>query len=72
MLLVHGANDVRVARRHSDRIVDALRSRGAEVEYLLNETEGHWFVSPDSDIELYSTLDRFLAPAPGRTDVHDC
>lgn len=61
VLLVHGANDVRVARRHSDRIVEALRARGAEVEYLLNETEGHWFINPDSNIELYSTLERFLA-----------
>ncbi|MFD7506503.1 alpha/beta fold hydrolase [Streptomyces sp. NPDC059850] len=61
MLLIHGANDVRVARRHSDRIVDALRSRGAEVEYLLNTTEGHWFINPDSNIELYRTLERFLA-----------
>ncbi|APU15609.1 MULTISPECIES: S9 family peptidase [Actinoalloteichus] len=61
MLLIHGANDVRVARRHSDRIVEALRARGAEVEYLLNETEGHWFINPDSNIELYRTLERFLA-----------
>ncbi|WP_433696743.1 S9 family peptidase [Nocardiopsis sp. CA-288880] len=61
VLLIHGANDVRVARRHSDRVADALRARGAEVEYLLNETEGHWFVNTDSNIELYRTLERFLA-----------
>ena len=61
VLLIHGANDVRVHRRNSDRIADALRARGAEVEYLLNETEGHWFINPDSNIELYSTLERFLA-----------
>lgn len=60
-MLIHGANDVRVARRHSDRVMDALRSRGAEVGYLLNDTEGHWFVNSDSDIELYRTLERFLA-----------
>ena len=61
VLLVHGANDVRVHRRNSDRIADALRSRGAEVEYLLNESEGHWFINPESNIELYGTLERFLA-----------
>ncbi|NKY99478.1 S9 family peptidase [Nocardiopsis alborubida] len=60
VLLVHGANDVRVARRHSDRVFEALRARGAEVEYLLNENEGHWFVNADSNIELYTTLERFL------------
>lgn len=61
VLLIHGANDVRVDRRHSDRVAAALRARGAEVEYLLNETEGHWFINPDSNIELYRTLERFLA-----------
>ena len=61
VLLVHGANDVRVHRRNADRVAGALRARGAEVEYLLNEREGHWFVNPDSNIELYRTLERFLA-----------
>ncbi|MFE2937759.1 alpha/beta hydrolase family protein [Streptomyces sp. NPDC059255] len=61
MLLIHGANDVRVARRHSDRIVDALRARGAEAEYLLNKAEGHWLINPDSNIELYRTIERFPA-----------
>lgn len=72
MLLIHGANDVRVDRRHSDRIVEALRSRGATVEYLLNETEGHWFINPDSNIELYRTLERFLAEhLGGRSSISD-
>ncbi|NWJ74315.1 S9 family peptidase [Pseudonocardia sp. ICBG1122] len=61
VLLIHGANDVRVHRRNADRVAEALRARGAEVEYLLNEREGHWFVNPDSNIELYRTLERFLA-----------
>ncbi|BBG04009.1 MULTISPECIES: S9 family peptidase [Pseudonocardia] len=61
VLLVHGANDLRVHRSNSDRVAEALRARGAEVEYLLNEREGHWFVNPDSNIELYRTLEQFLA-----------
>ncbi|WP_422646822.1 alpha/beta fold hydrolase [Actinoalloteichus caeruleus] len=61
VLLIHGTNDVRVDRGHADRVAEALRARGAEVEYLLNEREGHWFVNPDSNIELYRTLERFLA-----------
>jgi dipeptidyl aminopeptidase/acylaminoacyl peptidase len=61
LLLVHGANDLRINRSNSDRVVEALRARGAEVEYLLNEREGHWFINPDSNIELYRTLERFLA-----------
>lgn len=61
ILLIHGANDVRVASRHADRIAESLTARGAEVEYLLNATEGHWFINPESNIELYRTLERFLA-----------
>ncbi|MGW0893115.1 alpha/beta fold hydrolase [Saccharopolyspora sp. NPDC002578] len=61
VLLIHGANDVRVHRSNADRIAAALRARDAEVEYLLNDREGHWFVNPDSNIELYATLERFLA-----------
>ncbi|MHA6630311.1 S9 family peptidase [Pseudonocardia sichuanensis] len=61
VLLIHGANDVRVTPRNSERVVEALRARGAEVEYLRNEHEGHWFINPDSNIELYRTLEAFLA-----------
>jgi dipeptidyl aminopeptidase/acylaminoacyl peptidase len=61
VLLIHGANDVRVTPRNSERVVEALRARGAEVEYLRNEHEGHWFINPDSNIELYHVLERFLA-----------
>lgn len=61
VMLIHGANDVRVHRRNSDQVAEALRSRGAEVEYLLNENEGHWFLNPESNIELYGRLERFLA-----------
>ncbi|WP_193105368.1 S9 family peptidase [Brachybacterium sp. FME24] len=61
VLLIHGANDVRVPRRHADRVAEALRARGAEVEYLLNDTEGHGFVNTESNIEQYRTLERFLA-----------
>ncbi|ANY08857.1 peptidase [Pseudonocardia sp. HH130630-07] len=61
MLFIHGANDVRVTPRNSERVVESLRARGSEVEYLLNEREGHWFINADSNIELYQTLERFLA-----------
>lgn len=61
VLLIHGTKDVRVHRSNSDRVFDALRARGAEVEYLVNENEGHWFINSDSNIELYTTLERFLA-----------
>lgn len=66
VLLIHGAHDVRVHRRNADRMAEALRTRGADVEYLLNESEGHWFINPESNIELYRRLETFLAKHLGR------
>ncbi|MFE9577877.1 S9 family peptidase [Nocardia sp. NPDC006044] len=61
LLVVQGANDVRVVRAESDNLVEALRQRGVEVEYLLKEDEGHGFVNPENQIELFHTVERFLA-----------
>jgi dipeptidyl aminopeptidase/acylaminoacyl peptidase len=61
LLVIHGANDVRVARAQADAVVEAVRRNGVEVVYLLNEREGHWFINEDSNIELYQTIENFLA-----------
>jgi dipeptidyl aminopeptidase/acylaminoacyl peptidase len=60
LLVIHGANDVRVSRQQAEAVVEAVRSNGVEVEYLLNEQEGHWFINEDSNFELYHTIERFL------------
>jgi dipeptidyl aminopeptidase/acylaminoacyl peptidase len=61
LLVVHGANDVRVAKAQADMVVERVRANGVEVDYLLNEREGHWFINEDSNIELYRKIERFLA-----------
>ncbi|MFJ7997974.1 S9 family peptidase [Streptomyces sp. NPDC096310] len=61
LMVIQGGNDVRVVKAESDRIVDALRARGVEVEYLVKENEGHGFVNPENIIEMYEAADRFLA-----------
>ncbi len=61
LLVVHGANDVRVAQAQADLVVETVRANGVEVDYLLNEREGHWFINEDSNIELYQRIERFLA-----------
>ncbi|MDJ0467095.1 prolyl oligopeptidase family serine peptidase [Streptomyces sp. H27-C3] len=54
---------MRVVKAESDRIVDALRGRGVEVEveYMVKDNEGHCFVNPDNNIDMYRMADRFLA-----------
>lgn len=61
LLVIHGAQDVRVALGQAEMVVDTLRERGRDVEFLLNEKEGHWFVNQDSNYELYRTIEGFLA-----------
>ncbi|GAA4908344.1 dipeptidyl aminopeptidase/acylaminoacyl peptidase [Stackebrandtia albiflava] len=52
LLVVQGARDARVARRHSDVLVDRLRERGHEVEYMLLLDEGHGFQSRENEREV--------------------
>ncbi|MUM19314.1 S9 family peptidase [Mycobacterium sp. CBMA271] len=61
LLVVQGANDVRVVQAESDNIVAALRARGVEVEYIVKEDEGHGFLNPENQIDLFHATERFLA-----------
>ena len=61
LLIVQGANDSRVVQAESDNMVAALRARGVQVEYLVKDDEGHGFLNPDNQIDLYHAVERFLA-----------
>ena len=61
LLVVQGANDVRVVQAESDNLVEALRTRGVDVEYMVKDDEGHGFLNPNNVIEMYHVVDRFLA-----------
>jgi dipeptidyl aminopeptidase/acylaminoacyl peptidase len=60
LLVVQGANDVRVVQAESDNLVEGLRARGVEVEYMVKEDEGHGFVNPDNTIDMWNAVDLFL------------
>ena len=61
LLVAQGANDPRVKKEESDQIVEALRARGIEVEYLVKENEGHGFRNEENMFEFYRMMERFLA-----------
>lgn len=61
LMVVQGANDVRVVQAESDNIVGSLRSRGVDVEYIVFDDEGHLFANPENVITMYRSVDRFLA-----------
>jgi dipeptidyl aminopeptidase/acylaminoacyl peptidase len=61
LMVVQGANDSRVVQAESDNLVEALRARGVEVEYMVKDDEGHGFVNDENVIDMYRAVERFLA-----------
>jgi dipeptidyl aminopeptidase/acylaminoacyl peptidase len=60
MLVAQGANDPRVNKGESDQIVEALRERGIEVEYMVKENEGHGFHNEENRFDFYRAMEKFL------------
>ncbi|WP_342574218.1 S9 family peptidase [Solibacillus sp. FSL K6-1781] len=61
LFVAQGANDPRVNKQESDQIVQALKNRGVEVEYMVKDNEGHGFANEENRIEFYSALVDFFA-----------
>ena len=61
MLIAQGANDPRVKQAESEQIVEALRAKGKEVEYMLFPDEGHGFARPENRLAFYARAEKFLA-----------
>jgi dipeptidyl aminopeptidase/acylaminoacyl peptidase len=68
LLVIQGANDVRVRRDHSDRIVAALKARRHDVEYLLFDDEGHGINRTPNRLAYIRAVERFLARHLGGRD----
>lgn len=60
LFVIHGKNDPRVPYTEAEQIVEALRSRGAIVEYKLYEDEGHGISKLKNRLELYPLVVDFL------------
>jgi dipeptidyl aminopeptidase/acylaminoacyl peptidase len=60
LFVAQGANDPRVNINESNQIVDALRKRGVEVEYLVKENEGHGFGNEENLFDFYEKMEKFL------------
>jgi dipeptidyl aminopeptidase/acylaminoacyl peptidase len=60
MLVIQGANDPRVVKEESDQIVQALKDKGRDVDYMLLENEGHGFSKKENEIAVYQKILSFL------------
>ena len=60
LIVLQGANDVRVLKEESDEIVAAVRDNGVPVEYVVFDDEGHGFRKRANEIEAYEKILKFL------------
>jgi len=61
LFVAQGANDPRVNIAESDQIVEALRKRGVDVEYMVKDNEGHGFRNEENRFDFYRAMEKFLA-----------
>jgi dipeptidyl aminopeptidase/acylaminoacyl peptidase len=61
LFVAQGAKDPRVNIAESDQIVEAMRERGVEVEYMVKDNEGHGFRNEENRFDFYRAMEKFLA-----------
>ncbi len=61
LMVIQGVNDPRVNVNESEQIVEALRNRGVDVEYIANADEGHGFHNEENRIDVHRAIERFLS-----------
>jgi dipeptidyl aminopeptidase/acylaminoacyl peptidase len=61
MLIAQGANDPRVKQSESEQIVQAMRDKNIDHDYLLFSDEGHGFAKPENRLRFYAAAEKFLA-----------
>ena len=60
LIVLQGANDVRVLQIESDEIVAGVAENKVPVEYIVFDDEGHGFRKKENEIEGYGKIKIFL------------
>lgn len=60
LFIAQGKNDPRVNKNESDQMVEALKKRGIEVDYMVKDNEGHGFSNEENKFEFYLAMEEFL------------
>jgi dipeptidyl aminopeptidase/acylaminoacyl peptidase len=60
LMVIHGKNDPRVPYTEAEQIVEALKKRGATVEYKLFDDEGHGISKLKNRLVVYPLVADFL------------
>lgn len=65
ILIVQGANDPRVPQAEAEQIVDAMKKKGLDYEYMLFDDEGHGLAKPENRLKFFAAAEKFLAKHMG-------
>ena len=68
LFVAQGKNDPRVNIDESDQMVEAMRNRGIEVEYMVKDNEGHGFRNEENRFEFYEAMSNFLTKHIGEKE----
>ena len=60
LFIAQGANDPRVNKDESDQMVEAMKEKGVDVEYMVKDNEGHGFHNEENRFEFYRAMEAFL------------
>jgi len=66
LFIAQGANDPRVNKDESDQMVEALKKRGVEVQYMVKADEGHGFHNEENQFDFYSAMESFFSKYLGK------
>lgn len=69
LFIAQGANDPRVNKAESDQMVEALKKRNIQVEYMVKDNEGHGFGNEENQFDFYGAMEKFLAKHIGDSAV---
>jgi dipeptidyl aminopeptidase/acylaminoacyl peptidase len=61
LFIAQGANDPRVNINESNQMVEALKKRGIDVQYMVKDNEGHGFHNQENQFDFYGAMEKFLA-----------
>ena len=61
LFIAQGANDPRVNKDESDQMVEALKKRGVEVQYMVKANEGHGFHNEENRFDFYGAMEKFFS-----------
>jgi dipeptidyl aminopeptidase/acylaminoacyl peptidase len=65
MLIVQGANDVRVPTRESEQVATVMDQHGVKVTYLLYPDEGHGILRKENERSFFAVVEVFLGECLG-------